>query len=80
MARKNRKASRRNEPPFWERHALSLTATGGLALWLVLYVNSDPKSHGGSFFGNGVAQRRRQACALSLTLGQALPSQVQGTR
>ena len=55
MARRNRKASRRNEPPFWERHALSLTAAGVLALWLVLYVNSDPKSHAGSFFGNAVA-------------------------
>ena len=41
--------------PFWKRHSLSLTATGILALWFVLYVNSDPKSHAGSFFGNAVA-------------------------
>ena len=54
MARRNRKASRSNEP-FWKRHALSLTAAGVLALWLVLYVNWDPKSHAGSFFGNAVA-------------------------
>ena len=54
MARKNRKASRRNEP-FWKRHALSLTAAGVLALWFVLYINSDPRSHAGSFFGNAIA-------------------------
>ena len=54
MARRNSKASRRNEP-LWKRHALSLTAAGVLALWFVLYVNSDPSSHAGSFFGNAVA-------------------------
>jgi peptidoglycan/LPS O-acetylase OafA/YrhL len=54
MARRNRKASRSNEP-FWKRHALGLTAAGVLALWFVLYVNWDPKSHAGSFFGNAVA-------------------------
>ncbi len=41
--------------PFWKRHSLSLTATGILALWFVLYVKSDPKSHAGSFFGNAIA-------------------------
>ena len=40
--------------PFWKRHSLSLTATATLALWLVLYVQSDPKSHAGSFFGNAI--------------------------
>ena len=54
MARRNSKASRRNEP-LWKRHALSLSAAGVLALWFVLYVNSDPSSHAGSFFGNAVA-------------------------
>ena len=54
MARRSSKASRRNEP-FWKRHALSLTAAGVLALWLVLYVHWDPKSHAGSFFGNAAA-------------------------
>jgi hypothetical protein len=41
--------------PFWKRHSLSLTATGILLLWLILYVNSDAKSHAGSFFGNAIA-------------------------
>jgi hypothetical protein len=45
----------KNIQPFWKRHSLSLTATGILALWLVLYVGSDPKSHAGSFFGNAIA-------------------------
>src|SRR5438067_10722209 len=54
MAGRNSKASRRNEP-FWKRHALSLSAAGVTALWFVLYVNSDPKSHTGSFFGNALA-------------------------
>ena len=54
MARRNSEASRRNEP-LWKRHALSLSAAGVLALWFVLYVNSDPSSHAGSFFGNAVA-------------------------
>lgn len=40
---------------FLKRHSLSLTAAGILALWLVLYVRSDPKSHSGSFFGNAIA-------------------------
>ena len=26
-----------------------------LALWFVLYVNADPRSHAGSFFGNAIA-------------------------
>jgi hypothetical protein len=54
MARKNRKASRRNES-LWKRHGLSLSAAGVLALWFVLYINSDPRSHAGSFFGNAMA-------------------------
>lgn len=41
--------------PFWKRHSLSLTATGILALWFFFYLNFDPKSHAGSFFGNAVA-------------------------
>lgn len=40
---------------FLKRHSLSLTATGILVLWLVLYVRSDPTSHAGSFFGNAIA-------------------------
>ncbi|MFA7059825.1 MAG: hypothetical protein WC156_03295 [Pedobacter sp.] len=41
--------------PFWQRHSLSLTASGILALWFVLYIKSDPESHAGSFFGNAIA-------------------------
>lgn len=41
--------------PFWKRHSLSLTATGILALWVVLYLKTDPTSHAGSFFGNAIA-------------------------
>ena len=52
--RKNQAAGPRNQP-FWKRHSLSLAAAGVLALWLVLYVKSDTRSHAGSFFGNAVA-------------------------
>src|SRR5512133_997733 len=41
--------------PFWKRHSLSLTAAGILAIWLVFYVKSDPRTHTGSFFGNAIA-------------------------
>lgn len=41
--------------PFWKRHSLSITATGILALWFVLYLKADPKTHSGSFFGNAIA-------------------------
>src|ERR1044072_4979078 len=54
MAPKDRKTTHNNEP-LWDRHALSLSAAGVLALWFVLYITSDPKSHPGSFFGNAIA-------------------------
>ena len=54
MARRSRNAAGNNQP-FWRGHSLSLTATGVLALWFVLYLNSDPKTHAGSFFGNAIA-------------------------
>src|ERR1035437_1217465 len=54
MAAPEDQATKSNQP-FWKRHSLSLTAAGILALWVVLYVNSDPKSHSGSFFGNAIA-------------------------
>jgi peptidoglycan/LPS O-acetylase OafA/YrhL len=44
-----------SKQPLWKRHSLSLTATGILTLWFLLYVCSDPKSHAGSFFGNAIA-------------------------
>ena len=40
---------------FLKHHALSLAAIGILLLWIVLYVNADPKTHRGSFFGNAIA-------------------------
>lgn len=40
---------------FLKDHALSLTAIGILLLWVLLYSHADPKTHGGSFFGNAVA-------------------------
>jgi len=52
-ARKN-KASRSREG-FMKRHELSLSAIGVVALCFIVYVNSDPKSHAGSFFGNALA-------------------------
>jgi hypothetical protein len=54
MAHRKRKPSGANES-FWKRHSLSFSAAGILALWFVLYVNSDPRSHTGSFFGNAIA-------------------------
>jgi hypothetical protein len=41
--------------PFWKRHSLSLTASAVTMLWFTLYLNADPKSHTGSFFGNALA-------------------------
>jgi len=40
---------------FLKQHSLSLVACGILLLWVVLYSNSDPKTHWGSFFGNAIA-------------------------
>lgn len=54
MARNKYKTNGRNKP-FWKRHSLSLSAAGVLLLWFVLYLNADPKSHAGSFFGNAIA-------------------------
>ncbi len=40
---------------WWKRHSLSLIAGGIVLLWIVLYSVSDPSKHGGSFFGNAIA-------------------------
>ena len=40
---------------FLRRHALSLASAAILALWIVLYIISDPQKHWGSFFGNAIA-------------------------
>lgn len=36
-------------------HSLSLTLAGILALWIALYLRSDPATHLGGFFGNASA-------------------------
>src|SRR6476646_6040444 len=50
-----RKRSKDENEPFWKRHSPRLSASAVLALWFVLYVYSDPKTHPGSFFGNAIA-------------------------
>ncbi len=56
MVRRNETGARpRTASPFWKRHSLSLAAAAVLALWLVLYLKSNPASHAGSFFGNAIA-------------------------
>jgi len=50
-----RKKATKSRKPIWRRHSLSLTAAAILALWFILYIQSDPKSHPGSFFGNAIA-------------------------
>src|SRR4051812_1740413 len=40
---------------FLKRHSLSLFAGGMVLLWCVLYSRSNPTNHGGSFFGNAIA-------------------------
>ncbi len=55
MTRKKKREKNSDHRPFWRRHSLSLVAGGVLALWIVLYVVSDPSSHPGSFFGNAIA-------------------------
>jgi hypothetical protein len=50
-----RSGTNKSKQPFWKRHSLSLTASGFLALWFVLYLRSDPKTHAGSFSGIAIA-------------------------
>jgi len=40
---------------FLHRHSLSIVAIGLLTLWIILYHDSDPTTHLGSFFGNAIA-------------------------
>ena len=51
----NDRSTGRQRGPFWKRHSLSLVAGSILALWFVLYTQTDPKSRAGSFFGNATA-------------------------
>ena len=45
----------RHNGRFWKRHSLSLSAIAVTLLWIILYLQADPKSHTGSFFGNAIA-------------------------
>lgn len=40
---------------FLHHHALGITATAILTLWVILYCFSNPNTHFGSFFGNAIA-------------------------
>ena len=40
---------------FFRRHSLSIIAVAILLCWIVGYINSDPSTHLGSFFGNAIA-------------------------
>ena len=40
---------------FFHRHSLSIVAIVLLTLWILLYRDSDPATHLGSFFGNAIA-------------------------
>jgi hypothetical protein len=50
-----------------KRHGLSLTVLGILALWIVLYAISDPKTHTGAFFDNAIADWSGSAAVIVLT-------------
>jgi hypothetical protein len=41
--------------PFYKRHSLGIASVTLLALWVVLYLRTDPSTHWGSFFGNAIA-------------------------
>ncbi len=41
--------------PPWKRHSLTIAASAILAVWIILYLISDARSHLGSFFGNAIA-------------------------
>jgi hypothetical protein len=49
------KKSTRSSKSFLQKHSLSLAAAGVVALLIVLYIESDPSTHWGSFFGNAIA-------------------------
>ena len=45
----------RHRRPWWRRHSLTLVTGAILLLWIVLYTQSSPITHWGSFFGNAIA-------------------------
>lgn len=50
-----KKRAPRRKTGFLKQHGLSLTAIAILFLWFALYLNNDPKTHLGSYFGNAIA-------------------------
>ncbi len=47
--------SNRSRKSFLQKHSLSLATLGVVALLIVLYIESDPSTHWGAFFGNAIA-------------------------
>jgi hypothetical protein len=47
--------ARRPKAGFLGRHSLSIATAAILVIWIALYTQSNPSSHGGSFFGNAIA-------------------------
>ncbi|MEN6616653.1 MAG: hypothetical protein ABFD12_08865 [Syntrophorhabdus sp.] len=45
----------RKKKSFWTRHSLTIIAVSILLIWFFLYVDNDPDSHMGAFFGNAIA-------------------------
>jgi hypothetical protein len=45
----------RKKSSFFHRHSLSIVSAAILLLWVILYTQSDPGKHLGSFFGNAIA-------------------------
>jgi hypothetical protein len=50
-----RRASKPKDKSFLREHSLSIASIGLLALWIVLYIVSDPQAHLGEFYGNAIA-------------------------
>jgi hypothetical protein len=46
---------RRRKVSFVGEHSLSIASIAILALWIVLYIFSNPSTHFGSFYGNAIA-------------------------
>ncbi len=40
---------------FLQHHSLSLVSASVLAIWILLYLRFDPRTHLGAFFGNAIA-------------------------
>src|SRR3954471_5970699 len=43
------------ERSFFRHHSLSIVSSIILLCWILLYTDSDPNTHWGSFFGNAIA-------------------------